>query len=325
MAQSTDALVNKAFEETYRPVRLSNRPVGTNGDQDELISDFKFFVNRGSNIVLCTPYIKSLLINPQPCNNTPTQGLVYKHLVDSGDIVDPVLQTEIIEKSYKRAYSRNVATGTTLLRNRYEFLFEFPHPLNKTKYTCLFDRVFRDILIVSDINLMNNPYLTPSTVVNIPAISVKNMVNSKVGLTAVSAVKNENQAYSEDFTIGLDYDDIKDPGQLAAVMTDVEYSLLKVNTNYRNGEKFLSNDFDTNNIKLLQKDQKVYICLKLGKLDKFFKNNNNLEKYASSLNFSSIVPNEYGNGFEYIHSVGKLENGKVIDLTQEEFCILINL
>lgn len=325
MAQSTDALVNGAFEENYRPVRLSKRPPGTVGDQDELVSDFKLFINKSSNITLCSTYLKSLLINPQTCNNTPPNGIVFKHLVDSGNITDPTLQTEIIEKSYKRAYEKDIGIATALLRNRYEFLFDFPHPLNKTKFTGLFDRYFRDILIVSDLDLLNNPYLTPGTLVNIPTISVKNIINSKIGLTSVSAVKNENNAYSEDFTIGLDYDDIKDPGQLAPAMSDVEYSLLKVNTNYRNGEKFLSNDFDTNNLKLLQKDQKVYICLNLGKLDKFFKNNNRLEKYAGSLNFSSVVPNENGNGFEYLHSLGKLENGDVIDLTQEEFCILIDL
>lgn len=331
MKQSTIELINASFKKSDRYFTTVKRPQGTTGDKDTVVGQGGFFLKRSCNLTLMTSYIKGLLFDTTPVDHTPGD-YVFRHNIALPSVSDPKLVQKVQDEHFKRVYPRDAGIAKEIVRNRYEFLFRFTNPLSHTKYTCLLDRVYRELLITSDLELLMNPFPVTSTEeTSLYTQVVAGADNNIIKLNDVDGGTSSTGELEKDnyFRLGLDYDDLKDPGTLAASMTDVTISLFKANTNYMNGDKFLSNEFGTKNYKLLNKDQKIYMCLNLGKLDKFFKNTNKLETFAKQMNFFSLVPERNG-GYSYNPSLPVITDaqGNVtdkIDLTRDEFFILMNL
>lgn len=330
MNYETSELINASFKKSDRYFTTVKRPQGTTGDQDTVVGQGSFFVKSSCNLTLLTPYIKGLLFDTTPVDNTPLD-YAFRHNIALPSVTDAKLVKEVQDEHFKRVYNRDAGIAKEIVRNRYEFLFRFTNPLTHTKYTCLLDRVYRELLITSDLELLMNPFpVTSTTETSLYTYVVAGADNTIIKMTDVDTGALTGELEKDNyFRLGLDYDDLKDPGTLAAVMTDVRLSLFKANTNYTNGDKLLSNEFGTNNYKLLNRDQKIYMCLNLGKLDKFFKNTNKLETFMKQMNFYSLVPERNG-GYSYNPSVPVITDpqGNItdkIDLTRDEFFILLSL
>lgn len=330
MNYETSELINASFKKSDRYFTTVKRPQGTTGDQDTVVGQGSFFVKRSCNLTLLTPYIKGLLFDTTPVDTTPLD-YAFRHNIALPSVTDTKLVKEVQDEHFKRVYNRDTGIAKEIVRNRYEFLFRFTNPLTHTKYTCLLDRVYRELLITSDLELLMNPFpVTSTTETSLYTYVVAGADNTIIKMTDVDTGALIGELEKDNyFRLGLDYDDLKDPGTLAAAMTDVRLSLFKANTNYMNGDKLLSNEFGTNNYKLLNRDQKIYMCLNLGKLDKFFKNTNKLETFMKQMNFYSLVPERNG-GYSYNPSVPVITDpqGNItdkIDLTRDEFFILLSL